>query len=79
VIICICNAISDRHIRNAIEQGASELEHLQQSLGVATRCGRCREHACALLANAAECAVGGMAYTCARASDSRTLAEPALA
>lgn len=41
--ICICNAVTDRDIYTAIENGASSLEHLQQELKVATCCGRCAD------------------------------------
>lgn len=41
--ICICNAISERQVQEAVAQGASELSDLQASLGVATCCGHCAE------------------------------------
>ncbi len=42
--ICLCNAVTDREIRQCAELGASSLEELRDSLGVASCCGRC-EHA----------------------------------
>lgn len=47
--ICICNAITDRQIKEAVAQGATTLADLQFDLGVATGCGRCAESAMELL------------------------------
>ncbi|NIL93159.1 MAG: (2Fe-2S)-binding protein [Woeseiaceae bacterium] len=41
--VCICNAITDRQIRDAARSGASSLWKLQKDLGVASNCGKCRE------------------------------------
>jgi len=43
--ICICNGITEREIRSAVENGADSLAALQRDLGVATQCGRCAQHA----------------------------------
>lgn len=43
--ICVCNAISERQVQEAVAQGAQALSDLQASLGVATCCGRCAETA----------------------------------
>ena len=47
--ICICNAITDRQINEAIANGASTIADLQLQLGVATDCGTCLESALELL------------------------------
>ena len=47
--ICLCNAITDRQIVRAAEQGARSDEDLANELGVGTGCGRCRSCAKALL------------------------------
>jgi bacterioferritin-associated ferredoxin len=47
--ICICRAVTDAQIRKAVDAGADSLKDLAGCLGVATRCGSCRDHACALL------------------------------
>ena len=39
--ICICNAVTDREIRQAAALGVSDLEQLRDSLGVAACCGAC--------------------------------------
>ena len=47
--ICLCNAITDRQIVRAAEEGARSDEDLANELGVGTGCGRCRSCAKALL------------------------------
>lgn len=45
MIVCVCNNISDREIRQAIDLGLSTMAELRRDLGVATCCGKC--HTCA--------------------------------
>ena len=47
--ICICNAITDRQIVQAAEQGARSSDDLAQDLGVGLGCGRCASCAMTLL------------------------------
>ena len=47
--ICICNAITDRDIVKAAEQGARSPEDLAHDLGVGLGCGRCTSCAKSLL------------------------------
>ncbi len=47
--ICICNAVTDRDIRQAVEQGACSLDCLQEKLAVSTCCGQCADNAAACL------------------------------
>jgi bacterioferritin-associated ferredoxin len=39
--ICVCNAITDREIRQAVELGATTMLELRRNLGVAGNCGKC--------------------------------------
>ncbi len=39
--ICICNAVTDRHIRDAVGEGYDSLTSLRSHLGVGDGCGRC--------------------------------------
>lgn len=39
--VCICNAVTERHIGQAVREGASTLRELRVRLGVAGECGRC--------------------------------------
>lgn len=41
MIVCICNAISDRQIENAVDQGFTSLDAVREELGVANTCGTC--------------------------------------
>lgn len=41
MFICICNGITERQVREAIDQGASTLQDLTACLGVASGCGTC--------------------------------------
>jgi bacterioferritin-associated ferredoxin len=41
MIICVCKAVSDRHIRSAVKGGATSLRDLAGELGVGTCCGKC--------------------------------------
>jgi bacterioferritin-associated ferredoxin len=50
--VCICNAITEREVRECARRGARSLEELTFHLGVAAGCGRCVECACQLLKEA---------------------------
>ncbi|HEX7063044.1 MAG TPA: bacterioferritin-associated ferredoxin [Woeseiaceae bacterium] len=39
--VCICNAVTDKQIRRARNQGLDTLEDLREALGVASCCGTC--------------------------------------
>ncbi len=39
--ICICKGITDRQIRQAVNDGAASLKDLRKQLGVASQCGKC--------------------------------------
>jgi bacterioferritin-associated ferredoxin len=41
MIVCVCNNISDREIRQAMEFGITSMDELRSALGVATCCGQC--------------------------------------
>lgn len=45
MIVCVCNNISEREIRQAVDLGVSSMAELRRDLGVATCCGKC--HTCA--------------------------------
>ncbi len=47
--VCICNAITDKQIRQAADAGVLDLWQLQVELGVASNCGSCKEHASEIL------------------------------
>ena len=49
MIICVCKAVSERHIRTAVKNGAASLRDLTRDLGVGTCCGKCVPEAKAAL------------------------------
>ena len=51
MIICVCKAVSDRHIRAAVNCGATNLRDLTRELGVGTCCGKCVPEARTILSN----------------------------
>ncbi|MCC7326711.1 MAG: (2Fe-2S)-binding protein [Burkholderiales bacterium] len=60
--VCVCNAVTDREIRDAVKRGVRTLGDLSATLGVATCCGRCTDCAQQVLAEAVgadACCAGG--------------------
>jgi bacterioferritin-associated ferredoxin len=39
--VCVCNAVTERHIHEAVQEGAKTVKHLKETLGVGSECGRC--------------------------------------
>jgi bacterioferritin-associated ferredoxin len=46
--VCVCNAVTEKDIAEAVGAGARRLRDLRDQLGVAAECGRCAEcaHSC---------------------------------
>jgi len=47
--ICICNAVTEKAVRDCVRGGACSLDQLAFELGVGSVCGRCRDCAAELL------------------------------
>lgn len=47
--ICICNAVTEREIRQCAQLGACSMGDLRESLGVAANCGKCKRAAIEIL------------------------------
>lgn len=45
MIVCVCNNVSDRKIRQAVDNGLTSMSALRKELDIATCCGKC--HTCA--------------------------------
>jgi bacterioferritin-associated ferredoxin len=57
MIVCVCKAVSDRQIRNAVNEGATSLRDLRRELGIGSCCGKCVPEAKMALASCqASCA-----------------------
>jgi bacterioferritin-associated ferredoxin len=41
MIVCVCNNISDREIRQAVDLGLGSMSELRKELGVGACCGKC--------------------------------------
>ena len=39
--VCICNAITEKTIRDTVATGSTTIRELRQQLGVGSSCGRC--------------------------------------
>lgn len=39
--VCVCNAVTERQIHQAVKKGAKTVKHLKDSLGVGAECGKC--------------------------------------
>jgi len=50
--VCICNAVTDSDIRNAVEDGVRNMKQLRLSTGCSSTCGCCREAAIEVLQQA---------------------------
>ncbi len=51
MIVCVCKAVSDRHIKSAVRNGATSLRDLTREFGLGTCCGKCLPEAKAALAS----------------------------
>ena len=52
--ICLCNAVTDQDISDAVQSGAKTFSQVQSQLAVSTGCGRCEPMAQAQAQAAAE-------------------------
>ena len=54
--VCVCHAVTDRDIAQAVADGARSMRDLRERTGVASTCGRCAQcaHASLKEASAAE-------------------------
>ena len=41
--VCLCKAVTDKQIREAVDNGVHNITQLQETCGAATGCGRCLE------------------------------------
>jgi bacterioferritin-associated ferredoxin len=52
--LCLCKGVSDRLIRQAIQEGAGSVAAISRTTGACTACGGCREAIEHLLARVVE-------------------------
>lgn len=63
MIVCVCNNISDREIRQAVDLGLSSMDELRRDLGLSTCCGQCASYAEQVLTAHLESSVAEMTVT----------------
>jgi bacterioferritin-associated ferredoxin len=66
--VCVCNAITERQVRAAVDGGATSLDDLRYELGVATCCGCCAATASEYLPGgrcSSVCEAGSLTHTAA--------------
>lgn len=49
MIVCVCNNVSDRKIRQAVDSGMTTMAELRNHLEVGTCCGKCHASAKSVL------------------------------
>ncbi|NNM00413.1 MAG: bacterioferritin [Gammaproteobacteria bacterium] len=52
--VCVCNAVTENDIENAVREGITDMPALERVLNVSTCCGCCRETAEACIARATD-------------------------
>lgn len=50
--VCICNAVTDTDIKNAVDNGVRNMKQLSRLTGCAVTCGSCKEMAVEVMQNA---------------------------
>ncbi len=49
MFVCICHAITENDIAQAVEQGAGTMKELREHLNIASQCGKCSQFAKTIL------------------------------
>jgi bacterioferritin-associated ferredoxin len=53
--VCLCHAITDKQIKQAVKQGDCSLADVKKRLGVADQCGKCAKMASQIIQTQLEC------------------------
>lgn len=65
--VCICNAVTEGDIVNAVAEGCASLRQLREQLGVGACCGRCTGCAREVLQSSLQARAPAYRFTAARA------------
>ncbi|MGV3741142.1 MAG: (2Fe-2S)-binding protein [Burkholderiaceae bacterium] len=68
MIVCVCHNVSDRKIRQAVDEGASSMLDLRKQLSVGTCCGKCHSCAKGVLRDALETSAQSVSFPLAIAA-----------
>ncbi|MDD5388102.1 MAG: (2Fe-2S)-binding protein [Gallionellaceae bacterium] len=63
--VCVCQAVTERQVREAVERGVTSMRGLREQLGVASECGRCARCAHSILKECGNCPRRADALACA--------------
>jgi bacterioferritin-associated ferredoxin len=58
VYICLCNALTDHHVREAVQAGASRPSEVYDACGCVVQCGTCARAVRRIVDDAAVCGRG---------------------
>ncbi|WP_373185552.1 bacterioferritin-associated ferredoxin [Halopseudomonas sp.] len=61
--VCLCKGVTDKQIRNAINEGACSMRDLRQTLDVANQCGKCGRDCKSLLSESTLAGASGPMHT----------------
>jgi bacterioferritin-associated ferredoxin len=50
--VCVCNAVTERDIHDAVENGVQNMNQLTRTTGCSSTCGSCQDMAAEILADA---------------------------
>jgi len=53
--VCVCRAVTERQVREAVQGGVESMRGLREQLGVASECGRCARCAHGILEECRRC------------------------
>jgi bacterioferritin-associated ferredoxin len=53
--VCVCRAVTEKQVREAVQNGVRSMRGLREQLGVAAECGRCARCAQDILKECGHC------------------------
>jgi bacterioferritin-associated ferredoxin len=62
--VCVCQAVTERQVREAVQDGMHSMRALREHLGVASECGKCARCAQGIIKECRGCARSDIAPTC---------------
>lgn len=54
--VCVCQAVTERQVRQAVQDGMHSMRALREHLGVASECGKCASCAHGIIKECRGCA-----------------------
>jgi bacterioferritin-associated ferredoxin len=63
--VCVCQAVTERQVREAVKDGVTSMRGLREHLGVAAECGRCARCAHGILKECQGCGQENDSLACA--------------